>query len=86
MYQNIKKHITEILRSMHKGKNIEFFDETNLFEVGVLNSFSVLTYIELLEDKFNFKFSASELTPQNLWSISAVSIVIENNLQLKQGC
>lgn len=49
----------------------------DLFALGVLDSFGMLSYITLLESEFNIEIPTEELIPQNFWSIESTVQTIE---------
>ena len=44
----------------------------DLFKLGILDSFSLVDFVSILEDQFNIKISDSDVTPENFRTIEAV--------------
>ena len=57
-------------------------DEDSLLEKGVIDSTGVLELVALIEEKYDFKITDEELTPENLDSIKNISQFIQNKLDL----
>ncbi len=56
-------------------------ESTNLFSVGILDSFGMLEYISKLEEQFNIEVSNDDLIPQNFWNVEQTAITIEKYIQ-----
>jgi len=52
----------------------------SLLETGILDSYSVLTFVMSLEEKFNISIEDEELVPDNLDSIKKAAIFVNNKL------
>jgi len=55
--------------------------QDDLFKLGVLDSFSLVDFVSILEGQFGMKISDSDINPQNFGSIEA----IERYLDARRG-
>lgn len=46
---------------------------------GLLDSFDVITLIDILEEKFNFKVDGMDIVPENFCSAEAIAKLINKN-------
>lgn len=78
--ENIEANVEEIVLSLREDDRIQITQDTNLFEVGILDSFKILEYIEALENAFGIRFSNEDLIPNNLWTIAATADYVRKRL------
>jgi len=79
---NIESKIYNILEVIQPGCSAKIKPADDLFALGVLDSFGMLSYIESLETEFGVQIPTEELIPQNFWSVEASRKTIE---KLKNG-
>ena len=77
---DIENSIVKVLHNIKGAKDVVLELETNLFNVGVLDSFGMIEYLAALEKEFNIKFSNEDLIPQNLWNIEASAQLVRKYL------
>lgn len=73
----IQNKITAILEKISPEANTNIKISDDLFAIGVLDSFGMISYITNLEEQFNISIPQEELIPQNFWSIEATIQTIE---------
>jgi acyl carrier protein len=66
---NDKIKIKSILKQITNNKNIRFDSTDDLFALGILDSFGMLSFILKIEKKFKIQIPTNELIPQNFWTI-----------------
>ncbi len=76
MSDSIQESILDILKKMKTDSLEQIQPSTDLFGAGVLDSFGMLQYIDMLEQKFSIRIPVEELIPQNLWSVEATQAMI----------
>ena len=62
--------IIEILKSVQPG--VDFENETNLIEDGILESMQILMIIAKLKDEFHIEIKPSQIVPENFSSAEAI--------------
>ena len=77
---NYKNKIIEILNQIKPDKNVIIKPSDDLFALGILDSFGMLSYITSIETEFNIQIPTEELIPQNFWSIEST---IETVMKIK---
>jgi len=71
----MEKRIIEILADIRP--DIDFQQETKLFEEGLLDSFDLVSIISELNDEFNIAIRVTELKPENFNSASAMAELVK---------
>ena len=74
------KELLEILKSIRP--DVDFENETELIDEGILDSFDVVSIISEIDDKFDVQIRINELDPENFNSAKAIYNLIQN---LKQN-
>ena len=72
------RKIYEILHEIHE--DIDFEETSDFLEQGVLDSFDIMTLVELLEDKFSITVGGRDIVPENFKNAEAIE-----NLVIKCG-
>ncbi len=80
MYDDIENRIAKILNKIKDAKEVAFGLETDLFSIGVLDSFGMIEYLGALEKEFNIKILNEDLIPQNLWNLKASAQLVRKYL------
>ena len=68
---NDTKKLTDILDQIKPSQSVAINPNDDLFALGVLDSFGMLSYITSIEAEFNIQIPTEELIPQNFWSIES---------------
>ncbi len=69
------EELLEILRSVRP--DVDFDNETELIDEGILDSFDVVSIISEIDDKFNVQIRITELDPENFNSAEAIWNLIQ---------
>jgi acyl carrier protein len=77
----IEANVIAVLKAIRPDSTQGLEPDTDLFEVGILDSFGVIEYISALEEKFAIKISNDDLLPQNLGTVAATAKTVERYLQ-----
>jgi acyl carrier protein len=77
---DIQARVLMVVEKIKKNKELQVEIETDLFAVGVLDSFGMLGYIAAIEEEFNISIPNEDLIPQNLWSVLATVETVEKFL------
>lgn len=72
----MKNTIIEILSALNK--NVDFENENHIIDNGLIDSFSIIRLVSMLEDEFDVEITASDLIPENFNSVDAIANMIEN--------
>ncbi len=72
----MKNTIIEMLNELNK--NVNFENETHIIDNGLIDSFSIIRLVSMLEDEFDIDITVSEIIPENFNSIDAIVKMIEN--------
>jgi acyl carrier protein len=62
--------------------DVEFAEQTQLVDGGVLDSFDIVTIISELNDAFDINIRVNDLSPENFNSVEAMMALVER-LQAK---
>lgn len=60
-------------------------DEDSFFELGVIDSTGLLELVVFLEDHFGIKIDDSDLIPENLDSVQAVTAFVQRQIRAQQA-
>lgn len=66
--------ILEILNDIRP--DVDFNEETNLVDGGILDSFDIVSIISELNDAFDIHIRVTDLKPENFNSIGAISQLV----------
>lgn len=69
------EELLEILRSVRP--DVDFDNETELIDEGILDSFDVVSIISEIDDKFDVQIRITELDPENFNSAEAIWNLIQ---------
>ena len=73
----LPQSITNYLNQAAREARTELPDHhTSLFDAGLLDSFSLVEFVTLLEDEFGFKVSDAELRPETFDTIAKIEAYI----------
>ncbi|MGI6752088.1 MAG: acyl carrier protein [Anaerovoracaceae bacterium] len=72
----MKETILEILADIHP--DVDFENEENLIEDGVLDSFDMVTLVMELNDAFDIEIGVIHMIPENFNSVQAMVTLIES--------
>ena len=57
--------------------SIDYANETNLIDDGLLDSFGVIALVADLEDAFDVEIGTADLVPENFNSVKAIAALIQ---------
>lgn len=69
------EQLLEILKGIRP--DVDFANETNLIDDGILDSFDVVSIISELDDQFDVQIRINELDPENFNSAGAIWKLVE---------
>ena len=69
------EELLEILKSIRPDVNFE--NETELIDEGILDSFDVVSIISEIDDKFDVQIRINELDPENFNSVESIWSLIQ---------
>ena len=69
------EELLEILKSVRP--DVDFENETELIDEGILDSFDVVSIISEIDDKFDVQIRITELDPENFNSAEAIWNLIQ---------
>ena len=69
------EELLEILKSVRP--DVDFENETELIDEGILDSFNVVSIISEIDDKFDVQIRITELDPENFNSAEAIWNLIQ---------
>ncbi len=64
------EELLEILKDMHP--DVDFENETELIDGGILDSFDIVTLIAEISENFDVTISAEHIVPENFNSAAAI--------------
>ena len=68
----------ELLKLLHEIQpNVDFENESDLLESGLLDSFSVVMIIDAICQHYNIELSADDIDPDNFQSIQTIWNMVE---------
>ncbi len=71
----MKEQLMEILKDLRP--EVDFENETQLIDGGVLDSFDIVSLIAELNETFEIEINVEDLLPENFNSVSAMMELIE---------
>lgn len=74
---NIKKEISEYIYKFANIKSIEVTEETDLFDVGLLDSLGIIMLLAYLNESLNINISLEDLKIENFKTISSIIDLVE---------
>ena len=72
----IASTVRDFLSETHPDEVSIIQDDTNLFEIGILNSLLIVSMVVFLEDSFDCFLDHEDLTEENFNSLAAISHLI----------
>jgi acyl carrier protein len=85
MKQEIRNFVVENYCFNQEGTTL--VDEDSFMEIGLIDSTGILELISFVEEKYSIKLDADELIPENLDSISRLTVFLSKKLsQKRQPC
>lgn len=71
----------QLLEILNKVKpNVNFIEEKNLFESGILDSMNIIMIASEVNDEFDIEIKVTDITPENFNSVNSMMKMI-NRLQ-----
>ena len=70
------EQLLELLKGVRA--DVDFENETALFDDGILDSFDVVSIISEIDDVFGVQIRINELDPENFNSVEAIWNLIQN--------
>lgn len=74
---NIKKEISEYIYKFANIKSIEVTEETDLFDIGLLDSLGIIMLLTYLNESLNINISLEDLKIENFKTISSIIDLVE---------
>ncbi len=81
----IKKQIVEFIGTnfLYDGNMLDLGENDSLLENGILDQTGVLELVLFIEDTYGFATPASDLTPENLDTISNIASYVHRRLNAR---
>jgi len=81
----IKQQIVEFIGTnfLYDGNMLDLGENASLLEIGILDQTGVLEMVLFLEDTYSFPVPESDLTPENLDSISNIANYVHQRLSAR---
>lgn len=76
----IEKKIFDIIAELNKT-GLQILPKTDLFQIGVLDSFGILGYIQRLEEVFDVVFNETDLKTENFCNITATISLLKKRMK-----
>lgn len=67
--------IYEILSQIHD--DVDFQAVSDFLDQGVLDSFDIMTLVELLEDEFSIAIGGKDIVPENFQNVEAIENLVK---------
>lgn len=75
----MKKKLLEILNNI--DENIAGYEGNNLFEDGMIDSFTVVEIVTEIERVFNIEINADDVVEKNFSTVENIWLLIDQNLR-----
>lgn len=75
----MRENILEILTGI--CPDVDFEQQTNLIDGGILDSFAVIQIVTELMERFDIFIDADDIEPENLNSLDAICQMVHDKLQ-----
>lgn len=82
-HSQVKEAVKKFVLDTSYVSDDQVYDETLIFEQGIMDSMGFISIIGFLEEKFSVTPSDEELTEENFESVNAISNFVERKLQTK---
>lgn len=69
--------LLQILRRVKPG--VDFEEKTDLFESGILDSFSIIALASELNDEFDIELQVPDIIPENFNSVESILAMIRRH-------
>lgn len=69
------KEIYEVLHEIHD--DVDFEEISDFLEQGVLDSFDIMTLVELLEEHFSIEVGGKDIIPENFRNAEAIKNLVK---------
>lgn len=69
--------LLQILRKVKPG--VDFEEKTDLFESGILDSFSIIALASELNDEFDIELQVPDIIPENFNSVESILAMIRRH-------
>lgn len=69
--------LLQILRKVKPG--VDFEEKTDLFESGILDSFSIIALASELNDEFDIELQVPDIIPENFNSVESILAMIHRH-------
>ena len=66
--------LINILEGIKPG--VDFKNENNLIEDGILDSFDIVTLVSMISQEYDIEFTGGEVVPENFKSVESINNVI----------
>lgn len=81
--KNIKRYVMRNLVIFENDVCPRFNDDSNIFEMGYVNSLFAMKLVRFIEAKYRIKVPNEELRESNFKSINIIALFVRNRLLLK---
>ena len=78
MQSTIEKLIDFFAREFLEGSREDLTAETQLLELGILDSLSLLKTAEFIEEQFGIEINEDDMIPENFQDLNCIYRMIEN--------
>ncbi len=72
----MKEQVLEVLKSVKS--DIDFANETEMIDGGVLDSFDIIAIVSELNDTFDIDITFDDLEPENFNTLDAIVSLVES--------
>lgn len=72
----MREQVLAILKAVRQ--DVDFENETQLIDEGILDSFDIITIVSDLNDAFDVDITADELEPENFNTLDAIVALVKS--------
>lgn len=79
----MEQEILEILRELHDdipcGNRDLFAENYNLIDEKILDSFDIVSLVDILEEKYHIQIDAFDIVPENFASVTTIANLVRKS-------